>query len=880
MTGTRIIREGFAAPTPTAVAPIEEINRLAPASIADYVNRLPVFSSSVTPRSSLGAGGIVAGGNYLNTRALGPTRTLILLDGRRLPPSTITGLVNINLIPTALVQRVDVVTGGASAAWGSDAVAGVVNFVLDKKFEGLRGKLQAGITEEGDGASRNFELAYGRGFGGGRGHAVVSAEYTKLDAAGPLGARGWYKGSKVIANPAFVAGNGQPARAVLPNVGISNATEGGLIVSGVLRGTQFGPGGVPLPFDFGFASGLQSVNGSAEDSARRLQLQNDVELFNLFGRFSWDFSDDFRAFLEINYADQTVYARNVAYNRFGNITIRSDNAFLDPALRQRLTTAGQPTFTMGRINEDLGSAVTNITAKLFRSDVGVEGRLSDRWTWNAYYQYGKNDFTNRSINNANIANYNLAIDAVRNASGAIVCRSTLTAPTNGCVPLNIFGSGSVSPEAKAYVIGSAIQPVEIVQHVVAGNINGEIFPSWREPISVAAGVEFRKSSYDANADPVSLVNGWWTGNFKPSAGKLEVAEGYVEAVAPVVSDLRFVQKLVLNGAVRLTDYSRSGSVVTWKVGATWDVNDELRFRGTRSLDIRAPNLNELFQSGGSNTGQISDPFTNTIVPFISVLTGNVSLKPEEADTLSFGSVYRPAWLPRLTASIDYFDIQIADAISVLPAATTLARCFAGETGLCGAVVRNPAGVITQIFIRPENVQSEKTRGLDIEVSYRAPLGDLVDGWKGGVTLRAFSTHVFHRTIRAGTQTLDYAGALADDSAVPDWRLLVSASYDRGPFEASVVGRHIGGGVLRNDWGPADIADNSVPSVTYFDLGLTWRAPRPQGHLEVFAVVENVFDKDPPATPVTTSPLHLNHGANPVLYDLIGRQYRAGVRFRF
>lgn len=278
VTGTRIVREGFDAPTPTTVAAIEDINKLAPASIADYVNRLPVFSGSVTPRSSVGANGIVSGGNYLNTRSLGPTRTLILLDGRRLPPSTITGLVNINLIPTALVQRVDVVTGGASAAWGSDAVAGVVNFVLNKDFQGVRGSLQAGVSEEGDAPSRNVEIAFGRQFADGRGHLALSGEYINLGVAGPVGSRSWYQGHKVIANPAFVAGNGQPRLVVLPNVGISNATEGGLIVAGPLRGTQFGPGGVPAPFNFGFTSGLQSAGGTAEDSARRLQIQNDVKL--------------------------------------------------------------------------------------------------------------------------------------------------------------------------------------------------------------------------------------------------------------------------------------------------------------------------------------------------------------------------------------------------------------------------------------------------------------------------------------------------------------------------------------------------------------------------------------------------------------------------
>jgi iron complex outermembrane recepter protein len=880
VTGTRVQREGFSAPTPVSVASREDIDTLAPANVADYINRLPAFSNSVSPRSSLGSGGIVAGGNYLNTRALGPSRTLVLLDGRRLPPSTITGLVNINLIPTALIERVEVVTGGASAAWGSDAVAGVVNFILDKKFTGIKGSLQAGIAEAGDAPTQNVELAFGKEFADGRGRIVLSAEYSNIGKAGPVGSRSWFRGNKVIANPAFVAGNGQPARIVLPNVGISNATDGGLITTGVLRGTQFGPGGATSPFDFGFVSGLQSVNGTAEDTSRNLQLQNEVELINLFGRAAFDVTDQVGVFAEIAYADQTVFARNVPYNRFGNITMSSDNAFLPTALAAQLVAARQPTFRMGRINEDLGSAATHLTAKLFRVDAGLNGKFSDNWTWDLYYQYGRDDFINRSINNANIANYNLAIDAVRNAAtGAIVCRSTLTDPSNGCVPLNIFGSYSFSPAAKAYVLGSAIQNVQIEQQRVAFDVNGELFSNWKEPISVAFGAETRKTSYAADADAVSLVNGWWTGNFKPSGGNIKVMEGYVEAVAPLIRGKPFFDSLVLNGAARITDYSSSGSVFTWKLGATWDLVKGFRLRGTRSVDIRAPNLNELYQSGGSSTGQIFDPFTNATVPFISVLRGNLNLRPERANTFSVGGVFEPSFLRSFQLSVDYFDIAIGSAITVLPAVTTLQRCFAGETALCSAIERNPAGVITQIFVRPENVQSESTSGIDIEASYRTSLDRLIAGWNANLNLRVLSTHVFRRTVQAGTATLNYAGALADASAVPDWRLFASAVYQHGPFQGTVTARHIGKGVLRNEWGPADIANNNVPGITYFDLGLSWKVRAAGRQIEFFTVVENLFDQAPPATPITTSPVHLNTGTNQVLYDTIGRQYRAGVRFR-
>ena len=265
VTGSRLVRNGAQAPTPVSVVTGAEIARSAPVTVADYVNQLPALSGSSTPRTPQSSVGAATGGaNLLNLRNLGPNRTLVLLDGRRTTPSFLTGVVDINTLPTALIKRVDVVTGGASASYGSDAVSGVVNFILDTKFTGVSGNIQSGISTRGDSASYNASLSAGTGFADGRGHVIVSGSYAKQEAAF-LDGRGWYKAYKIFANPAFVAGNGQPARLILPNTTL-NTTDYGLIGTGPLRGTAFDVNGNVATTNFPFGpitSGFFQSGGTA-----------------------------------------------------------------------------------------------------------------------------------------------------------------------------------------------------------------------------------------------------------------------------------------------------------------------------------------------------------------------------------------------------------------------------------------------------------------------------------------------------------------------------------------------------------------------------------------------------------------------------------------
>jgi iron complex outermembrane receptor protein len=898
VTGSRVARQGFTAPTPTTVIDAKQIEAAATASIADYVNQQPALVGSQTPRSGMPAAGPNIGAQHLNLRSLGPNRTLVLLDGRRVAPSTLTGNVDAALLPQGLVQRVDIVTGGASAAWGSDAVAGVVNFVLDKTFTGVRLDVEGGAADEGDFRSFKANLSLGAEFADGRGHILLSGELRDDGAGDFVTSRDWYRGYKVINNPAFTPTNGAPRRIVAPDVGYAFATGGGLIngpatinfngqtIRNPLLNTQFGPGGVPIAFNPGFSAGSVSMGGDAKDISEIIRLGSPVKGKNAFARISYEILPDVTAFGEFSYANikSRVFAR--IFQR-DNITIRADNAFLDQSIRDQMTAVGMTSFTLGRVVYDWGALEGRNEREQIRFVGGLEGKFGEGWSWNAYYQHGKTDFTNGDWTQDPItAQFNQAVDAVRAPNGSIVCRSSLASPGNGCVPLNLFGAGSASQAAIDYVTNPhSIAYTTIKQDVAAFSINGEPFSLWAGPVSVAAGLEYRKESFDVASTPLDEAGAFFLGNYKASRGSFDVKEGFLEVVAPLLADTPFVKQLDFNGAIRYTDYSLSGGVTSWKLGLTWDVDDQLRFRGTRSKDIRAANLNELFQAGTVANTAINDPVSGTSYSILQTQTGNRALDPEKADTTAIGFVYRPDWLRGFGLSVDYFDIKIKGAIFTQAAQTVVDQCRAGTAIQCGYISRDPvSGLIRNVTLLPQNVNSERTKGIDIELNYRTSLEDWFASLGGDLSLRAVGTYVDSRSVTANGITTEYAGQNANlgqaSEAVPSWRWLASMTYDKGPFSTTLTGRFIGAGKINNAWGPADIDDNHVPAVFYADLSASYEFRSIGKGTKIFVSVQNLFDRDPPIAPVFGPTGFLQPGTNSFLYDMIGRQYRAGVRFKF
>ncbi|UVO55678.1 TonB-dependent receptor domain-containing protein [Sphingomonas sp. SUN039] len=899
VTGTRVKRDGYDAPTPLTVVGEEAIRKAAPTNIADFVNQLPQLVGSTTPRTTAGTTSqSVAGLNLLSLRGLGSNRTLVLLDGQRIAPSTQDGSVDVNNVPSALLSRVDVVTGGASAAYGSDAVAGVVNFIIDGKFEGLKANLMAGITDRGDNKNYQLSAAFGASFADGRGHILVSGEHQHEDGIDILdpATRNWYNYTYLVPNPAYTATNGQPLQIVTSNVYYSLLAQGGLILNTALRGRTFGSAGTPRTFNYGtltvnsaITSSNFMIGGDVWNEGNVVALTPRIDRDNLWGRFSYDFSDLFKLSLEGSYG-RTHTINSAAYQRYANAAapfaaLSFSNPFLPASVRTQAAGLGlaNSTFRYGYSAFDLGRPVNDNTRQTYRFVGTLSGEFAPGWSYNAYYQYGRTDLEINLKNTTNRANITLAVDAVTNGNGQIVCRSTLTNPTNGCVPLNVFGIGVASPAAIAYVQGTAWQTQQITQQVAALAINGEPFHTWAGPVSLAMGIEQRTERADAVGDTISLANGWYNGNFKTNSGSYRVQEGFAEVVVPLARDSFLGDRLDFNGAVRVTKYSTAGTVTTWKAGLTYQPIPDLMFRAVKSRDIRAPSITELYAAGSSQSVDVVDPQRGGIVTrVVQVTDGNTALTPEKADTLGLGVVVKPRFLPGFTASFDYYNIRLNDAITALSPNEIAARCFAGETVLCGFIQRDTAGVITQIRRVPVNVANLRVRGFDIDATYRLPLSEIFAKAGGTLTLRFLASRALNYAFTNSGVTNEAVGENGGPQAspaVPRWRTYSTLGYDDARSTFQLTMRTISSGVYDVNWkSGVDIDNNYIAAVKYFDLAGSYRLfGEPRKGVEAYFRVDNLFDQAPPVVGGNNaSAIQTNVG----LYDTIGRAYRIGVRVRY
>ncbi len=886
VTGSRITT-GFATPTPVTVATAEQLKLTGPSNLADGLVQLPVFGANVrsgTPTSGAGQG--TNGQNLVNLRSLGVQRTLVLLDGRRLPATNGNGSTNVDILPQNLVSRVDVVTGGASAAYGSDAVAGVVNFVLDTRFEGFKGELQGGISKYNDLGSRGLSLAYGKGWAGGRGRIIISGEYFEQDGvrADEESGRDWFDSpAGRIPNP--VVGT-TPRALIVPDLRSSLATFGGLISTGPLRGTQFLAGGGTSQLVYGPIVGSNNMSGG-EGAILRIGLSPDQDRRNLFAHAEYDLTDTFTGYVEALYGKSHV---NEGLFRSSNVgagsgfTIFRDNAFLPAAVLQRMITANVQSFPLGRYNNDFPLVEIEQFTEVTRLAAGFKGEIGARWRWDGYYTYGKTDQELRENNLADFRKLYAAVDAVRNpATGQIVCRSTLAGLDAGCIPLNLFGEGSPSQAAIDAVLGDSVKSLTIKQQVLAVNVSGD------RPIGVAAGLEYRRESAVQTADAVSTrvldftglrgfpaaaqgrLGGFALFNPQPLAGRYNVKEIYGELAVPLLRDQPFAKALELNGAVRYADYNLSGGATSWKVGVNYQVIDDLRLRYTRSRNIRGANIQELFNSRSqSNPNQV---YFGVTLPSIVISSGNPNLDPEQADTTTYGFVVQPSALPGLQFSADYYDIDISGAIGRLPGVVAL--CVAGNQVACSQVTLTPSN--TLIVIQQElNLGSVKTAGYDFEVSYNRPL------WDGNLSVRLLANRLT-KALTSVPGGPPVESIKNDDNSNnvydPRWRASLQLRYARDNWSVFLQERYIHKSLLfAGEVDGVDSNDNKLPAIAYTTIGGSYTFEVRGREQEVFFNISNLFDTDPPVGPAP--PTSVNSEPTPRAYDRFGRYYTAGIRFRW
>ena len=905
VTGTRIRQDGYNAPTPVNVLGAADLNAQKPANIADVLYTVPAVSA-VGLNSRNGSGYLsagIAGINTLNLRGLGSERTLVLLNGQRIAPSTFGGLVDVNTIPQDLVERVEIVTGGASALYGSDAIGGVVNFILDEKFKGLKLGADTSVTTYGDARNYRFTGTAGLSLLDDRLHVLLNGEYSHQDGVGSI-RRPWNnRGYQLINNPAYTPTNGQPERLVGPGIGYATVTRDGLINSGQLQGTYFLGDGTTRQLNYGVANDVSSpwmVGGdwrtTMEGGAGTLSLVPTEDRISAFGRIAFDVTPDITVY------GQFSWNRYHGPTNFGadylSLTVAADNAYLltqYPQVAAAMQANQENSLSVDRWSPFvIGS---NNSREVFRYVAGAKGDFSlfDRsWSWDVYYQRGVTKTHEELVNIANRARFALAQDAVI-SNGQVVCRSTLTDPTNGCVPIDLLGTSRPSAASLAYIFGPE-QPwrkQRFTQDVAAVSFTGELFDLPGGPVAIALGGEWRKDQANGRVGATSS-SGWRYGNYRVNRGKINVKEAFVEASLPVFAGLD------INAAGRYTDYSTSGSVGTWKVGATYSPIRDVKFRAAYSHDIRAPSMQNLFLD--STFGFIATTFpSNSPTPgsyFIQRFTsGNPDLKPESANTLTAGIVLTPTFLPGFSASFDYYDIKLKEGIDQVSAQDTVNFCYAGFTRFCDNIVFS-GGLPSAILNRPVNFGKQRTKGLDIEASYTTPLSAISSSLPGDFRIHAAVTHPIKSVIDNLVFPVDYAGVIGDldsasPAAMPSWIYRVSAFYEIEPATLNLVVRGFSSGVYGTDWiectsncPPSTlqnrtINNNRIKGAIYFDGSVSVKIPTNGNETQLSFIVKNILNRDP--SPVGLDPSGTFYAFPETirsLYDELGRTFRVSLTTKF
>lgn len=903
VTGSRTISNGNNSPTPLTVAQTKDLLATTPSTLADALATLPSFAGG-RGRSGLGQASTNGVGSFLNLRGLGSIRNLVLLDGRRVPASAANGTVDTDTLPEMLTQRIDIVTGGAGAVYGSDAVSGVINYVLDHNFNGLRVEGQGGVSARNDDASWKLGAAAGHRFAEGRLHLEGSFQHYNSDGvksrlSRPAG-HGLYCG----------IGNGTTIPIVItPNCRQSNITTGGLILSGPGMGLQFSSNGVLTPFVNGINTvntGLQ-IGGDGVANFGDTFLAASLKTDQAFGRADVDFGSDIHGFV------QASWNRSESFNKFTNfgpnstLTFSTSNPFLSPAVQAQLSAGGATTFRLNRNYTDApGFGVSAITHS-WTATAGLDGRIGRNFNWSLYYTHGATRLTSTTRNNVDQAKLFAAADAVRDPSGNIVCSVSLTNPGlfPGCVPLNIFGPSTLSaPGAFDYPRVNTRADLTNKIDDVGATISGNLANLPAGPLRVAITGEYRNLTLTnvSHFTPLQTVQNSNGGgclglrfNCVPSANTLLYflstttpvrASEYVEEIAaeatiPVLKGASFAYDLSINGAVRYARYSASGDATTWKVGIDWHPIEDLTFRGTRSRDIRAPTLFDLYQPATAAPILFDDSAHTGVQQLTRSLSqGNSGLVPEIAKTWTAGAVYRPGWVPGFSISLDYYEIVIRQGITLFGANATsnqICEASGGTSPLC-AIFQRPfpfsnhtaANFPTLLLPQSLNVATIATHGVDGEANYNFSVPEPIGGRMALRLLTTYQPNLDTVSLpgQAATPTMGYG-------ANPKWRATLFANYSKGPFALNVQER----------WNSSTkqsfnlvYANPNISQAFYTDLNLRWTfLDAAKQSASVFLSVQNAFDRQPS--------LSLTQGINfayPTVpgQDVIGRYLTAGIRARF
>lgn len=934
VTGSRIARPDLQASIPIVSVTAERIQDTGASNIQDVLATLPSVGQNIS-RTSSNFSNIGNGVATVNLRNLGSSRTLVLLDGRRSLGIAGSSAVDVNNVPTDLIERIEVVTGGASAVYGSEAVAGVVNFVLKDKFEGLRVRGQNTISDEGDAARQYVSVTGGQGFAGGRGHIVANVSY---DNDHGLPSRNRSYSAKDVPNRS------------------SYAAQGLFDVSNPATQSQFSPA-TGRTFTFGSNSVLKPYQGANIDGYNRngdrlLSVPVERVQGTLLGNY--EFSNAFKVYAEGEYVhtksnaslEPSAIANSgpgaaLSFDGSAYPGIPITSPYVPAAIRAAAIANGVDTVQFRRRSNDIFSRSNKNDRDFYRGVLGVKGAFDDasRWSYDLYYEHSQSrDHTTAQA--IYTPNYGAALNNEVGPDGQIRC-SDAAARAAGCAPLNIFGYNTVSAAAATFlqtytgptrnvtlVDGNSVQLVngsnvtfdylaKAYQDVVSGSVSGKLFSLWGGPVAVAVGGEYRREKSAETFDPFTQA-GLSSGNqITNTKGSFNTKEGFVEIVAPIVENRAGLYYLGLEGAARYADYSTIGGVWSFKAGATYAPTADIRFRGVFARATRAPNIGELFSSISQTFPAVNDPcdqaqgngdgaktialpagcsaipgiaatvasrgsfqYSTSQIQTIDGLTGgNRNLREETADTITAGAVLTPTMLKNFSLTVDYYRIKLKNAVGIIGQQISISQCFAGGQPLfCDNVIRDANGFITRVNALNLNTGSYLVSGIDVEGRYAIPIGG------ARLDIDVLYNHRFDQQ-----QTPFPGGPLQNELGQADcyscgrlgsgFKDRVSGNFTFGTENFQLTYRVDYLGPLKDNLDGSTTVVTPIPAYWYHNVqGKV--AVGDNKAMELYVGVNNLLDKKPP-TFGDTNPVSWP-GTQTVAntYDLYGRMIYAGATFKF
>lgn len=961
VTGSRIPQANLVTTSPVTQITSEEITSSGVSRIEDLTNELPQVFAAQGSNVSNGASGTA----QVNLRGLGANRTLVLINGRRMPyGSPNSAAADLNQIPGSIVESVEVLTGGGSAVYGSDAIAGVVNFKLKDDFEGFRVDGQYGFSQHNndsddgylrqviaargttnpsqyklpddnvvDGYSKEVSLLFGTSTADGRGNVTAYASYRSNDAI--LQSQRDYSAC-VLSNPSTSAVVGVPAGATHWNCGGSATSFPGYFYFNGAGNTINFTTGQFVPFTAANQYNFGPLN----------YYQRPDERYSAGAFAHYEINDHAEVYAELMFSDYTSDAQIApSGNFFNTTTINCDNPLLTASMATSIcgAAAGTPTTAslyIARRNVEGGGRDDDLNYQSSRYVVGIRGEIVDDWSYDLSAARSRVTLTRSYKNELSVSRLGRALDVIDNPllpGINPVCRSVVNGTDPACVPWNIFAANGVTPAALNYLQIPLLQTGETVQQDVIGTVAGTLpvkSPFAASGLAAVFGVEYRRDELNAISDS-NFQSGDGAGQGGPTlplSGHTDVFELFTEVRLPLLEDQPFAKLLSIDAAYRYSDYNSGTTTDTYKFGGEWAPVEDVRFRGSFSRAVRAPNIIELFAAQGAglfnlgfdpcdNVNNGADPvpaqcigvnpwqvtatqsnaggLNNPAGQYNGLFGGNPNLEPESADTTTLGVVFTPDFVPGLTISLDYFKIEVENLITATGTGV-LSDCYSNNNlTACNAIVRNPTNgrlfggnAAYRVFALNTNIGGLETAGYDINAGYQFDIGSL-----GSLGFQLTGTYLDKLTTNEGgsRKPYDCVGKWSGDANCgtpsPEWRHRVRATWDTPlNVQLNATWRYFGevtreenragqGGFEAN---PATPVANTLGTVleaqNYFDFGGSWQV---LDNVSLRFGVNNALDKDPPLSTSTHVGAGFGNGNTfPQVYEATGRYFFAGATLDF